>query len=867
MVSRARGVGLALALGLVGAILSAPLVAGAQSSLGLEALRTVDGSPLSSTDELTLEVRPGETGAATEFVLRQTDGNEPISIQLRGVVGGKAIDFAVDGAAVGQPIVVPESGKVVFVTASVDAVVDEMDDASNLVAVADGQAQVIANIRVRKETAAELVLSGAKDGVLAETAAANTFSQEFAVESTTTASTDVVVIVSPLRHDDAGSAATTVTVEGATYDQRTSFPVLGQSTVRFTVSATLSRSGSWKGTISLVYGETRASTALEVNRRRLTPSITIDAVTPARGTLPLVGAPPELRILVRVHETEGQDLTLELPSVLPLLREEGDTSFQTDMDSVRFEVDGRDVEAIALPADGEADVAVVFADLDEPGKYTGSVKFAAPGPTATEKAFSLFVRRSRWTAALIIGASVALSAGVRWYLVSRRGRLKARSRVTQLAHHLNDVYAATGHSTARYELARHVRTRLDALARRLHSGPVPDADVEREALRVELLSRYLTVASQAEASAEPAKHDVELASVAAIIRQDGLSAEERAKGDATLATIEQALSGSGTIAAAIDALRADIDRAAQHAGQGQGNGATLKAWVASCDSAAAQATTEPRSAADTYERVRRAWLDWLLDDLQQRLKEIDPPLGVNQVDWNTIRGEDSAIAGQIRAGREATEPNTKLESYESAVAELVKPLAGGLAHRIRSKAAAVERRDAELSADLSELGDRAATAEAMASVGQATEAIAKYDAAVSAYAGLETRLHASGQKLGATNTVEVLAGAPLDAGAAATSLDTSLPAAPPEPPKLGEVPSGKKAARELIVGELGVNMVLLALAVIVGLVGLYEPSASWGDWGDISVAVLWGFGLHQLGNGAFGGITGLRTTLATPPGG
>lgn len=863
MDSRRRWAARGLVVVVVGVLFGTPAVAAqASSDLGLEASETVDGDRLAPDHVLQLDVADGETGAAAQFVLRQTNGTDSMAVRLRAVVGGKAISFAADGSAADQPVVVPEEG-LVFVTASVDGVVDEVDARGELVAVADGRAQVLATVRLTKAAPAALVLSGAKDGVITGTATTDTFTQQLTVESTTTTETSAVIAVSTLRHDDAGSAAPTVAVGGEEYDQRTPIPIPAQGTARFTVTATLPRSGVWKGTISVVYGDTRQTTVLEITRRRLAPTITIDDITPVKGTLPFIerlpGDPPELQVRLRIHETEGQDLALELPSVLPLLLEEGENSFQIDDDDVRFVVDGEAAQDVTIPADGEVDLTVVFSGLDEPGKYTGRVKFASPGPTAIEEAFALFVRRSRWTAALFIGGAVALAALVRWFLVFRRGRLRALLRLSQLAKHVNDVCAATGQSPARYDLARHVRTRLDGLARRLSAGPVPDADIEREARRVELLARYLTVASRAEASANPSQHDAELDAVASVIREQDLTAEEHAAGDAKLAAIEHALSGADTVAGAVGALRNDIDAARQ-----AGADAQLDRWIGLLDAATAKASTDPREAAKTYENVRRAWLDWLLNRLEERLAATAPPLGIEQADWDALKAQDSAVTQDLAAGKNATDPTTKFQSYEAAAGTLVQELASGLARRLGSKASAMANKDPELSGTLGDLADRAKAGGATAAAGQVAEAMTAYDAVVQEYRALEADLGRHGQQLGAANSNEELTDAPMDAGAAGTSVAGAAPE-PPTPPQLTKAPPAWKATVELFAGELGVNLVLLGLAVIVGLVGLYEPSATWGDWEDIAVALLWGFGLHQLGNSAFGGISGLRTTLAAPP--
>jgi hypothetical protein len=43
---------------------------------------------------------------------------------------------------------------------------------------------------------------------------------------------------------------------------------------------------------------------------------------------------------------------------------------------------------------------------------------------------------------------------------------------------------------------------------------------------------------------------------------------------------------------------------------------------------------------------------------------------------------------------------------------------------------------------------------------------------------------------------------------------------------------------------------------------LWISSETWGGLDAWIVAVLWGFGLHQLGNGPFEGLLGLREKLS-----
>jgi hypothetical protein len=56
----------------------------------------------------------------------------------------------------------------------------------------------------------------------------------------------------------------------------------------------------------------------------------------------------------------------------------------------------------------------------------------------------------------------------------------------------------------------------------------------------------------------------------------------------------------------------------------------------------------------------------------------------------------------------------------------------------------------------------------------------------------------------------------------------------------------------------------LSLAIIAALSGvhiLWAPDSTWGGWDDWFVALLWGLGVHVIGDSAFEGIMGIRSRI------
>ncbi|MBZ4418802.1 hypothetical protein [Myxococcus sp. RHSTA-1-4] len=90
----------------------------------------------------------------------------------------------------------------------------------------------------------------------------------------------------------------------------------------------------------------------------------------------------------------------------------------------------------------------------------------------------------------------------------------------------------------------------------------------------------------------------------------------------------------------------------------------------------------------------------------------------------------------------------------------------------------------------------------------------------------------------------------------------SLPESPMALPPLGELDGlPLPSPRHLWLVELGVLVLLTGLAVALGLQLLNVFSPTWGGFGAGMTAFLWGFGLHQVGNATFEGLTGLLTRV------
>ncbi|MFP2933897.1 hypothetical protein ACLESO_53965 [Pyxidicoccus sp. 3LG] len=90
----------------------------------------------------------------------------------------------------------------------------------------------------------------------------------------------------------------------------------------------------------------------------------------------------------------------------------------------------------------------------------------------------------------------------------------------------------------------------------------------------------------------------------------------------------------------------------------------------------------------------------------------------------------------------------------------------------------------------------------------------------------------------------------------------SLPDAPAGVSALGELEGMPlPSPRHMWLVELAMLALLTGVAVALGLQLLNVFSPTWGGFGAGMTAFLWGFGLHQVGNATFEGLTGLLTRV------
>jgi hypothetical protein len=246
--------------------------------------------------------------------------------------------------------------------------------------------------------------------------------------------------------------------------------------------------------------------------------------------------------------------------------------------------------------------------------------------------------------------------------------------------------------------------------------------------------------------------------------------------------------------------------------------------------------------------ARLAWLNALGEELAA-LVPPDPPNGFDPERWSALR---RAVTGYTAALGDADE-QAAVAAYRAGYGAYLSGLAGELALQADATA--------ETFPGAREVAEQARNAAAAAEEGRLAAAWSHYEEAKRAFDGLVE------EALGVSRSRRSIEGVPAasPAAAAAAPAETDLPEASQTTlpaPAGSALPSLADLNRRLARVDWTITILVGAAAVALGVFLLWQPDSSWGEAEDILAAILWGLGLHQVGNEAFAGLGGLTETIA-----
>ncbi|WIG94854.1 hypothetical protein [Myxococcus sp. SDU36] len=697
----------------------------------------------------------------------------------------------------------------------------------------------------------------------------------------------VTVLVDPLQSQDGVQVALQAVVKEAEAGSATA-PISTRRPIHVELTGRLPVTGDYTGHVVLVHAQGRETTALIVTRVQAVPAVQFIATSPAVTSAGWGWGSIDATVRLPFKETAGVGGVVSLPQLLQLQRKAPDMDsalIQPRFQGVRFALEGGkpdggnlDITSLegGLPvsAHGSGALLLSLRGLEGPGEYTGTVRLSVRSGLPVEQPFTLWVSSPWLWGALLIAAGAVSSFGVRLYSQRIRPRTLRLQRVMELHRRLQALVSGQG-ARAR-EVGQVMLGQVNGLASEIRR-PVRGIRVGDEALtalepRLRLYGAWCDTSRKldvlpAELRPEQASHL--LAEVEGALRAED-SATDRLD---SLAAKVRELDVDGLARAGLEARLQDIDRQAQtlvdqHSGDSLGFRLKfeLMSPLESVRKQLAQGALD--AARRQLESARRSYFDILCEELSEALAARTPPRGFTEEEWAALTQRVKSLLERARE-RANTNVDDAVRMYQGAHAAYVRQLIEEMRGAV-DEARQVSESDAQTQA-LEEVEALLGEAQGLLVTASSHEAAVKYGEARVRFVSASQSQRTARSILLESALGDVGAGAPSVPPPTAPSGGSipALPEAPAGAPALGDFEGMPlPSPRHMWLVELGVLALLTTVAVGLGLQLLNVFSPTWGGFGAGMTAFLWGFGLHQVGNATFEGITGLLTRVerpATPP--
>lgn len=690
----------------------------------------------------------------------------------------------------------------------------------------------------------------------------------------------IAVRVDPFR-DLAGKEGDQPKVE---WNQRSGAIASGEDQ-SFTISTTLPAPGSYLTEIRLRYGDAKASsTPLAVVRKGAPGPAGIEVVGSTAALVtrccpsPLDGIWSVLRdacdprpvLNVMLRETEGSEKTIarpiEIASVSVVGANNRELREKATKLSVREQGSPLADDRLALGVRKARSFDLEMLGLGTAGVHNGKVRFEVEGRQPLDVSFTLVVKDHWMNAALVVTVGTLASYGLRRYLGDGRERQVWRRDIRRLIDKLDTARGASaGGRPLRVFMG--LRSQLDALdADVINGSRREDVTAAFKVLskKLDLLAAYL----EAERRLAELGSGADNATTADLHKKlDGVADTlgKPGAGDEVLTAAQQSLKDLGVtdalrrqLQADLTALRTAVDQVRKTAEQSVLAVITGEVVPALTNIKRKLDQGEVDGVSAQLDQARRAYAVALADALAERIASEPRAEGA---EWQSLRDEVLAAAQAARAAKDARTAGVALADAQTAWGKARVVKLGALVAKAASRIDAVNQTEEWKRATKERLD-----ASARPKLDAARAAVEARDAAAAEQACREVE-----DALRTFHTESLGEELPLLLAASGTA---------PEPVTLGALPALRAQeieveAPEMSEAELSARiaandaLVVFALTVVAAAMGvtvLWARSEAWGTLEDYLTALLWGFGLHQVGNKTFEGLLGLRDSMAKPGG-
>jgi hypothetical protein len=609
--------------------------------------------------------------------------------------------------------------------------------------------------------------------------------------------------------------------------------------------------GDYTSTISLIYGSKRYAVPVKITRNQSVPTVDVIGLDPV--AFEGFTGPRSLRFSLK--ENAGMLVTLRAPTLLSLTRKSGDQSLQADYDSVEFStIDGtgnlkKITDSLPIHPNASVQLEMRLVGLRGPGEYIGSLSFSSAAGSLPAKSFTMYLKRSIFTAAIFIALGVLISHLLRTWTKTGRPRLILMRRAVLLNEDLEKLSASLTDQPDQ-ELINSFRQRLDRVRDDIGNGVATDVEPRLSDINAKLnlvtqwsnlRKRIATV--QLPNTVDAARQDLD--DVEGFLKADKIDSPADITTNSGKLTdafkkIDDAVRGS--MQAAINLTKTQAQTAKNGLAQARQNEFQNEVIAPLTDAEIEIAKTPPD--ADGARRLlndaRLAYARILSDDLDEKIRAIARPNAIPQDQWDKLIEAFRTSATKARTSIDGDAAVAAYEDTYRTYLQLLVRVATEVATELKARANADQ--STQLDAALKNLEDA-----------QGRINNSELDLAKQSYDSAQNAIDAAAKAL--TPAAIKMSFAPGGNRLQATMLSSASTLfcirAIPGFERLAERrrsgwSSVKDIDRAITMRDRWVTVIVGLAAVVLGVHSIWMDNLSWGTSKDMFTAVLWGLGLHQV---------------------
>lgn len=640
------------------------------------------------------------------------------------------------------------------------------------------------------------------------------------------------------------------------------------SQIPLKIKAKLPVPDTYTGGIDLFYNGQRVPLALSITRTDTAVPLKYRLSGIARDGVDfgyLFSGASSVAVRFDLEGLRSDPITLNLPRMAGLARKDSEKVMsQATFDKATVqEFDGKEWNSISqgptLPGRTAKEFRIVIDGLT-PGEYSGTLSVANDYMNAVESPVGITVRRSWFVAVLLIMIGVLGSLWLRRYAQQDKPKLVAQRDIAKVNEDLQTMQdGLTDVTPEEQEVFAFLGKQLNKLYESWEKGVVAtgDAQLKEIAAKLALVPRWVNLRRRLESTTLPS---------------DKLLARRIA-----IAGIKDAFqtADSGTTATKISAVDQDItkdlalvitDRIASLTNEvvrqeQSGAGKVLKQKL---DEEVMGRLKQATDLAASPERLQEAafkigeanlvMVRLLATGLEAKIPPTPPDQGIDPADWQAAVAD---IRQELAQARSTNDPDTASAAYKKGYAIYLTTLLQGIRIRLNmadERIAALTETTANTDKEIKshDAREMAENCDVLLNAGDTAGAQLEFETLDTAVRTLESTLRDAEamEKAAKTGTppperesllepgIPVITGSTLEG-----SLVRETVVFPGTPIRM--IRPASELDAQIKVGEWKVAIIGFIIAVVVGLRMLWLASPTWGDLNDMTIAILWGLGVHQ----------------------